>query len=128
MGESGEWEKKMLFENTARVPLLIHNPDHPLHIRTTELAELVDIYPTAASLAGLPLPTDVDGTDLSPLSAGSDAPKLKQAAFSQFPRCPDDNAVTHHVCFNTNDTGFPFMGFSVRVSMWRYTEVTSPFT
>ena len=26
MGESGEWEKKMLFENTARVPLIIYDP------------------------------------------------------------------------------------------------------
>jgi arylsulfatase A-like enzyme len=43
MGESGEWEKKMLFENTARVPLLIHDPAHPTQMRTTELAELVDV-------------------------------------------------------------------------------------
>ena len=49
MGESGEWEKKMLFENTARVPLLIHDPSHPVQMRTTELAELVDIYPTVPS-------------------------------------------------------------------------------
>jgi arylsulfatase A-like enzyme len=33
MGESGEWEKKMLFENTARVPLLIHDPLHPVQVR-----------------------------------------------------------------------------------------------
>ena len=50
MGESGEWEKKMLFENTARVPLLIHDPSHPVQMRTTELAELVDIYPTVRTV------------------------------------------------------------------------------
>merc|ERR1719460_2776016 len=70
MGESGEWEKKMLFENTARVPLLIHDPAHPVGRRTTELAELVDVYPTAAALAGLPPPARVDGVDLSPVVRG----------------------------------------------------------
>ena len=126
MGESGEWEKKMLFENTARVPLLIHDPSFPRQMRTTELCELVDIYPTVVALAGLPVPppTLIDGKDLSALFAGDGkvTPPLKPAAFSLFPRCPDENPVTHHICFNTNDTLFPFMGFSIRVATWRYTE------
>jgi hypothetical protein len=53
---------------------------------------------------------------------GSVSPALKAAAFSQFPRCPDNNTVTHHVCFETNDNGFAFMGFSIRSPSWRYTE------
>ena len=40
---------QMLFENTARVPLLIHNPSQTEMIRTTELAELVDLYPTVST-------------------------------------------------------------------------------
>ena len=78
-----------------------------------------------AALAGLPAPPNIDGTDLSPLfaSGGAEraAPPLKAAAFSQFPRCPDQNPVTHHICFETNDNGFDFMGFSIRVREWRYT-------
>jgi iduronate 2-sulfatase len=60
-GESGEWEKKMLFENTARVLLIIHNPLSPVHRRTTELAELIDVYPTAVALAGFAVPPHLDG-------------------------------------------------------------------
>ena len=77
-----------------------------------------------AALAGLPAPPNIDGTDLSPLfaSGGAElAAPLKAAAFSQFPRCPDQNPVTHHICFETNDNGFDFMGFSIRVQDWRYT-------
>merc|ERR1712187_786813 len=65
MGESGEWEKKMLFENSVRVPLIIHDPRNPQHRRMEDMVELIDVYPTAAVLAGLPVPADVDGRDLS---------------------------------------------------------------
>ena len=126
-GESGEWEKKMLFENTARVPLLIHSPGQTHTIRTTELAELVDLYPTVAALAGLPPPPDIDGKDLSslwitPTPAGS--PPLKAAAFSQYPRCPSatNPEPVHKTCFELNDNLFGFMGYSIRVKEWRYTE------
>jgi arylsulfatase A-like enzyme len=36
-------------------------------VRSNSLVESIDIYPTLASLAGLPPPDDVDGHDLSPL-------------------------------------------------------------
>eukprot|EP00729_Bicosta_minor_P002184 gene2184-5399_t len=66
-GESGEWEKKMLFENTARVPLIIYDPTNPVHRRSTEIVELVDVYPTAAVLAGFPEPEHLDGISIAPL-------------------------------------------------------------
>lgn len=92
----------MLFENTARVPLIIHDPSQAGQMRTTELAELIDVYPTLAALAGLPAPADIDGTDLSSLwnaSASASTVPLKKAAFSQYPRCPTEHEdVAHHTC------------------------------
>lgn len=35
---------------------------------------------------------------------------------------PDENPVTHHICFETNDNGFGYMGYSIRTQDWRYTE------
>lgn len=121
---------QMLFENTARVPLLIHTPSQTQMVRTTELVELVDLYPTVAALAGLPAPSDVDGTDLSALwktppaaadgSAGSPTP-IKAAAFSQYPRCPSatNPPPVHKTCFELNDNMFGYMGYSIRVKEWR---------
>jgi arylsulfatase A-like enzyme len=103
-------------------------------MRTTELAELVDVYPTVVALAGLQPPAGLDGKDLSPLWLAGGAmpegqPPLKAAAFSQFPRCPaaaggsnatsSTSIVTHHICFTTNDNLFNFMGYSIRTTDWR---------
>lgn len=68
--ESGEWEKKMLFENTARVPLIIRDPTHATHVRITTPVELIDVYPTAVALAGFNVPSGLDGTSLVPLMRG----------------------------------------------------------
>lgn len=135
LGESGEWEKKLLFESAARVPLLLFDPSRPQPRRTTELAELIDLYPSMAALAGLPPPPGIDGVDLSPLflagRADADADgrhvpsPLKPAAFSQYPRCPADHSATSismHVCINSATEDFDFMGYAVRTQDWRYVE------
>ena len=53
--------------------------------RTNALVEFVDIYPTLAELAGLPLPKHLEGISFKPLLEN---PELawKSAAFSQYPR------------------------------------------
>jgi iduronate 2-sulfatase len=47
-GEQGLWTKKTCFELGTRVPLIIAAPNMAASHgkRTTQLAELVDVYPT----------------------------------------------------------------------------------
>lgn len=122
----------MLFENTARVPLIIFNPRDPTHRRSEVLAELIDVYPTAVALAGFAVPRYLDGASLAPVITGavSDAEAMAtadgsmSAAFTQYPRCDGGNpdAIAHTTCLEVPETDFSFMGYSVRTSDWRYTE------
>ncbi len=143
LGEHGYWEKKSNFDLTIRVPLIISVPGKTDHGSvTSELVELIDIFPTLSSLAGLPPPTDVDGLDFSSLfdmealrvSVGDENSNVqvrgarqvvtqrRDAAFHQFPACntPSFNS-TRRQCNYTPASEFNFMGYSIRTKEWRYT-------
>ena len=72
----------------------------------------------------MPPPADVDGTDLTPLWADpSPAAPLKDAAFSEYPRCADPSTPWKDTtsCIKTSRSDFNIMGYSVRTDAWRCT-------
>jgi len=114
IGEQSLWGKTTNFELDARVPLIIADPTkHAGHGKTTvALAELVDLYPTLASLAGLAgdLSQRLEGDSLAPV-VENPAASVKDAAFTQ-----------HQHPFYGPPSNWKAWGYSVRTADWRYTE------
>jgi arylsulfatase A-like enzyme len=69
-GLSGKW---LMFEESIRVPLVVHDPRLPAgerRRRVQEMALNVDLAPTLLDLAGLPPVEDMQGASLAPLLRG----------------------------------------------------------
>lgn len=85
LGDMGVWGKATNYEIATRVPLIIWAPDMQTRGESTDaLVELVDMYPTLCELAGLPIPSHVEGHSFVPLLDTPNQP-WKKAAFSQYP-------------------------------------------
>jgi arylsulfatase A-like enzyme len=109
LGEHGSWAKMTNYEIDTRAPLIIRSPRGTDGVRVDRLVEFVDIYPTLAELAGLPVPAHVQGVSAVPLMEDPDQ-TWKSAVFSQFLRegiwtAPD---------------GIEYMGYAVRTNRYRY--------
>eukprot|EP01062_Namystynia_karyoxenos_P074284 TRINITY_DN71163_c0_g1_i1.p1 TRINITY_DN71163_c0_g1~~TRINITY_DN71163_c0_g1_i1.p1 ORF type:complete len:542 (+),score=174.59 TRINITY_DN71163_c0_g1_i1:70-1626(+) len=127
LGEGNLWRKMTNFELVARVPLIVSVPGIPGGARSAALVELVDLYPTIAELAALPLPAGetFDGASFVPLLGHRpNESAAKQAAFSQYPRrCRDSDSLWKSNSILHDDRSlFTHMGYSVRTPSWRYTE------
>ena len=82
LGEKNLWGKKTNFELDTRVPMIIRAPGEKPGLHEGPV-ELVDLYPTLADLAGLPVEDHLQGTSLVPALQQPEVP-VKRAAFSQF--------------------------------------------
>jgi len=66
LGDHTLWCKHTLFETSMHAPLIISAPGYGSGQRVNSLVEMVDIYPTLCELAGLELPTHLQGKSLVP--------------------------------------------------------------
>lgn len=74
LGERGLWYKMTWFENSARVPFLVHYPKHFTPKRISENVSTMDLLPTFADMAGAKLipGLPLDGVSLMPYLTGEE--------------------------------------------------------
>jgi arylsulfatase A-like enzyme len=76
-GEHGLGGKWLLYEESIRVPIIIRGPGIPNTRRGLKLDDLalnIDVAPTILDMAGIPIPSEMDGRSLYPHVSGRRAP------------------------------------------------------
>lgn len=103
LGHHHKFQKQHLFEEATRVPFIVSVPwiKNQHGKSTTQITELIDLYPTLADLARLDAPNGLHGSSMLPL--------LKD---------PASNDWKKDVAFTISRSG----GESIRTHDWRFTQ------
>src|SRR5690606_17807512 len=82
LGEKAISGKNTLWERSTRVPLIFAGPGITPGGRSTQPAELLDIYPTLLELCSLPPRADLEGISLMPQLLDAATPRRRPAITS----------------------------------------------
>ena len=107
LGEHFMWGKVLLFEKSAKVPMLVRVPGLTKSKGIANgLVELVDIFPTLAELCSVTPPAHLQGLSIVPL-------------------IKDPAAVGKNYAYTVVKRGDK-LGYAIRFDRWRYTEWITP--
>jgi arylsulfatase A-like enzyme len=115
LGEHGMWGKHTNFEEDTHATMVIRAPGMTNGREAGSFVEFIDIFPTLCTQCGLPVPGNLDGTDLTPVLRNPSA-IVRDEAFSLWPSGRIDNDDSRRV----------ILGYSLRTADYRYTEWRQP--
>lgn len=83
LGDHTMWCKHANFNTSLQAPMIVSAPGMKKNVKCNALTEYVDIYPTLCELAGLELPSHLQGTSFVPLLKNPDE-RWKKAVYSRY--------------------------------------------
>lgn len=118
-GEHGLWQKMSLFEESARVPMLIVSPGHSKGETAAAPVAHIDLFPTLTELCGIPAPKNLHGQSLVPMLKNP-AHTGRGWALTQVQRGSGNAGRANRGDIGSD--GEKYYGYSLRTPKWRYTE------
>ena len=100
MGEHGWFDKRFMYEESFRTPLLTRLPGG-VKGDVTQLVQNIDYAPTILDLAGVEIPEDIHGESLLPLLKGEAWNPERKALYYHYYEFPDEHAVRPHYGIRT---------------------------
>lgn len=104
MGEHGWFDKRFMYEQSFSTPLIMRLPDgYKRRGEITELVQNIDYAPTFLDMAGVKIPSDIQGRSMVPLLKGEKTiGKWRDAIYYHFHEYPAEHAVKRHYGVRTD--------------------------
>jgi arylsulfatase A-like enzyme len=97
LGEHGWFDKRWIFEESLRTPLLVKWPATIEKNRTnTDIVSNVDFAPTLLEAAGIPVPTELQGASLLPILKGQTPKNWRKSFYYHYYEHPATHSVARH--------------------------------
>ncbi|OPZ31639.1 MAG: Arylsulfatase [Bacteroidetes bacterium ADurb.BinA174] len=104
MGEHGWFDKRFMYEESFSTPLIMQLPPRfKKHGEIAQLVQNIDFAPTMLEIAGVEIPSDIQGVSLLPLLENEKAPKnWRKSLYYHYYEFPGEHAVKRHFGVRTD--------------------------
>ena len=103
LGDHGWFDKRFMYEEALRVPLLVRWPGHIKPGTVNEqIVQNTDFAETILDYAGLPVPPDMQGRSLRPLLEGNLPEDWRKSFYYHYYEFPEPHHVEPHVGVRTD--------------------------
>jgi arylsulfatase A-like enzyme len=103
MGEHGWFDKRFMYEESFRTPLLMRLPEgYSSRGTILELVQNIDYAPTFLDIAGVDIPAEMQGRSLAPLLNGGSGPEWRDAIYYHYYEFPNEHMVKRHYGIRTD--------------------------
>lgn len=117
MGEHGWFDKRFMYEESFRTPLVMMLPEG--FDRRGDIGEMVqniDYAPTFLEIAGLDVPSDIQGVSLMPLLRGEHPSDWRETLYYHFYEYPAEHMVKRH--YGVRDGRYKLIHFYNDLDQW----------
>lgn len=119
MGEHGWFDKRFMYEQSLRTPLLMHLPKgYPAQGKITQLVQNIDYAPTFLDLAGMSIPKEIQGVSLKPIFLNQKDLIWRNAIYYHYYEYPNEHAVKRHYGIRTDR--YKLIHFYFDIDKWEF--------
>ncbi len=100
LGEHGWFDKRFMYEESFRTPLMMKLPSQIKQGRVDKLVQNIDYAPTFLALAGVEIPEEIQGKSLIPLLTG-EVTDWRNSVYYHYYEYPGPHSVKRHYGIRT---------------------------
>ncbi|MDG5798905.1 sulfatase [Marinilabiliaceae bacterium ANBcel2] len=120
MGEHGWFDKRFMYEESLRTPLIIRTPKNMGFSKGTinPMVQNIDHAPTFLDIAGVNIPADIQGSSYLPLLRGETPDNWRESIYYHYQEYPAEHMVKRH--FGIRDSRYKLIRFYYDIDEWEF--------
>jgi len=119
MGEHGWFDKRFMYEESLRTPLVMRLPKGMnVHRDITQMIQNIDHAPTFLEIAGVKIPNDIQGTSYLPLLKGEKSTNWRKSIYYHYQEYPAEHTVKRHYGIRTSR--YKLIHFYNDIDTWEF--------
>ncbi|SHJ16704.1 Arylsulfatase A [Tangfeifania diversioriginum] len=124
MGEHGWFDKRFMYEESLRTPLLMRLPrGYSAKGEVTEMVQNIDYAPTFLDFAGVEIPSEIQGKSMKPLLANEENVEWRDGIYYHYYEFPNEHMVKRHYGIRTDR--YKLIHFYYDIDEWEFYDLAT---